>query len=398
MKCPKHVNTRPSASARWLACPGSAWVSTACAAQPEVKITKNGEVKFTLPPGRASSPDAAEGTMGHAYLASELTGKPAGNFLKDTDKPVDLPSGDIQKIKDIAQTIKYIAELQGFKMFVERKGSLTFKIKDSAGQGRLQTIEGTCDVILVNDQHILVLDYKHGAGIPVDVQGNPQLTLYGLIGLTKWPDRELSIGVIQPRGRGKGIDLWSCSPEYLNTFKESAIAAIQRVYDPTPTYNIGPWCEEYFCPGLILGACPAHLEKALQYAVGVQSETEKTLPTAYWLLDYVKSTEKIAKKVYSEALSFVQRGGEIPGWRLGKKAGNRRWAQPDKVADVFSEKTGEDREAFLQPQPKRKPIGIMDATRHPRLTEQDVNALAIKPTVEILVPQGEKLQLFDAVE
>lgn len=391
---PKSVNTRPSSAHRWLACPGSAWVATACDAQP---IDRTKEGKGILPPGRGSSPYAAEGTMAHAHLASFLSGNPIDDYLDDTDERIELPPDDIELVHKMGRIIQALQELDGYELHIETKNKIEFDVRLGPGTRRIHVIKGTADIVLVNDTEIVVLDYKHGAGIRVEVAGNPQLTLYGLMNLIKWPGRGLTIGVIQPRGVGKGIDVWRCSEEYIQSFKETVLAALVKIYDPFPAFNRGPWCQ--MCAGEDLGACPARLELALRYAVGIKGMEETQLSTAWWLLDYAESTKKVADKLFKEGEAFAKRGGKVPGWRLEKKSGNRRWNEPDEIAHILAKLASEPIGNFLGKQPKRKPIGIMDASKHPKFKGTNLLDPYIKrPTVEVLVRAEGELKLFDDLE
>lgn len=386
---PGFVRTHPSAAKRWLSCPGSAWIDMALEEQPTIN-TKKGEI---LPPGRAPGPYAAEGTTAHARLAGILSGKPPRDFLKAGEKLVDMPLADIQALEGIAKAILGLAKLNGYELYVEEKMELRFKV--AVGKGHVSHVmEGTGDIVLVNDSEVMVLDYKHGAGRRVKVEYNPQLTLYGQMALARWPGRELTIGVLQPRGVGKGLDFWPCSNDYLKTFNDNVLAALQRIYKPWPDFCIGPWCKD-FCGGQDLGICPAMQEQALRWAVKIRKPGGVKIQGAWWLIESSKIARAVSEKVSDEALRFAKAGGKVPGYQLEKVAGNRTWRDPQTVARALAMLTGGKTEEFLKPPAAPKPIGITDAERDPRIKGQSLDSLTTKPILEVLKPERKSFLVFD---
>jgi hypothetical protein len=383
---PKHLVFRPSAAKRWLSCPGSTWISTAVQTR--------------------SSPYAVEGTTAHAHLSHFLTGRPVEEFLKEEDPVVELPAEDVELVRSMATLIQDMAALDGMEIHVEQK------IRRQFG-GHM--ISGTADVILLSKNRLGIFDYKHGAGKRVEVASNPQITLYLLMALDKYKPaitnpQDLEMGIIQPRGRGDGLTTWNPPQSYLENFEKNVEAAVRRAYVAEPTFNPGPWCQ--FCAGETLGACPAKLMEAVRFAVALEEEElreyqkgpvgrsldriqnaispltgHKTIPEvvpSWWLLDYARTAETVAKNIHAEAVERLKEGGEVPGWTLKDKLGNRRWREAGEIPDVLARITGATREDFMKPAPA-KPISISDAKHHPLLKGHDLDQYVERPLKRVLV-------------
>lgn len=358
---PKHLVFRPSGAHRWLNCPGSAWVSTA------VKTR--------------SSSYAAEGTMAHAWLSHYLTGKPVTEFLKEDDKEIEIPPEDMELIKRMADLVQDMALLEGAELLVETKIHKVFAD---------HRISGTADIILHAPGRLMIFDYKHGAGKKVKVESNPQITLYLLMAAAVLgvdiAKTDLEMGIIQPRGRGEGLTIWVPPQSYLENFIKNVEAAIRRAYVPDPAFLQGPWC--WGCPGEELGACPSKLMSSIRFAVGSQEDPTVTpvpveVTPAWWLLDYAKEAEKVAKNVSKEAVELIKEGGKVPGWTLKDKLGNRRWREPSEIPDVLARLSGADRREFERVG-KPKPITISEARHHPALKGRDIEQYMERPLNRVL--------------
>ena len=362
-----NLRFRPSAAHRWLACSGSVWVAA-------------------LAPARQTS-EGSEGTYGHAVLSSMLTGKSVLSLKPEEDySAVKLTDADLDLLSQAAESITALAELEGGEILVETEVQYN------------ENLKGTADVIILCPEKIVVVDLKFGAGRRVFAEHNPQLTIYGLAALRKYPRPALEIAILQPRGVGEGLDIWEPDVQYLHDFSLAIEAAILRAQQPIPEFTPGPHC--WGCAGAELGMCPRILEDALKVAVGMHEES--TIPDAapaWWALDYMKGFDKLAKKVKEEALTRLRARQDVPGWALQHKNGARRWQCPEEVPDILAEMSGMPAETFA-PTPAPKVIGITEALRHPALKHQakEVEALMVPTTAEHLVPSNAGWFGLDEIE
>jgi hypothetical protein len=107
-----------------------------------------------------------------------------------------------------------------------------------------------------------VYDYKHGAGVVVEVEGNVQLLYYALGALVtlKFPAKEIEIVVVQPRAehRKGPVRRWRIPAHQMLDFEAELVEACERTEDPKAPLNPGRHC--YFCPAK--NQCPAKLKDA----------------------------------------------------------------------------------------------------------------------------------------
>ena len=120
---------------------------------------------------------------------------------------------------------------------------------------------GTSDAVVYQPwkKRLVVADYKHGAGVFVDVPGNMQLQYYGVGSLITLPFDvdEIMLVVAQPRiPSDKGlVRWWPRTPQQLLAFGEDLKRYAQATEDPGAKLVPGPWC--MFCAARKLGECPA---------------------------------------------------------------------------------------------------------------------------------------------
>lgn len=155
-----HAKLSPSASHRWLICPGS--------------------VEANIGRPWTQSVHALEGTSAHALLEVCLRmGMEPEAFFGDTLEPGHMPvdEGMADGVGYALDYVKaYVANNPKTKVLVEHGVDFSETIGAPAG-----TAFGTSDIILDNyPTEVVVLDYKHGIGISVSVKDNSQLLLYAL--------------------------------------------------------------------------------------------------------------------------------------------------------------------------------------------------------------------------
>lgn len=165
-----HFSLSPSSSKRWLTCPGS------------VKLIASLNVEET------PSKYAAEGTVAHEIHELCLKDSNVAQHYKgrkfESDGFKFTVNDDM--IEAVQYSVDYVNERMSnaidmgyeVEIYVEVKASLKFlKVEGMGG--------GTSDLVIVYKLEgviveIDVFDYKHGAGVPVEVEGNPQAMSYGV--------------------------------------------------------------------------------------------------------------------------------------------------------------------------------------------------------------------------
>lgn len=329
-----HSRIGASSMHRWAECPGS------------VRLSAN------VP--NTSSSYAEEGTEAHDLAANILMGQ-----------KVDLSNYD----EDMVEAVNVYVDA-----FKESSKEATFTlIEERFDLSKLHPgLFGTSDGIIYHesDKVLQVWDYKHGKGIPVEVDGNEQLMYYGLGALLKTgvPCSHVELVICQPRcPHPEGpIRRWRIDVIDLMDFIADLIDAAKRTEDPNAPLKAGDHCR--FCPASPL--CPELHKTALTSAQQDFSpsfsydpaELSKTLHLLPAIKAWVKSVEEFA---FNES----QHGRIPPGFKLVPKRATRKWRDEDEARtylalelglndiDVFkapSLKTPAQIEALLSKEDKKK--------------------------------------------
>lgn len=219
---------------------------------------------------------------------------------------------------------------------------------------------GTSDFVFVDraNRTVHIWDYKHGAGIVVEVVDNPQLMYYaaGVIDAEEiWTEIDhVHLHVAQPRGfHWEGpIRHHVMSVEELEEWLDGKlIPAMDYAMEATETHS-GEHCR--FCPARSR-ACPSlvadmnELEEMLHKLDGTGSAAELTNAEIGRLLDLHDLSKIVAKAAEKTGYARLQQGKEIPGRKLGNARVNREWK--DGAEAVIVKKFGK-KKAFTEPKLK----------------------------------------------
>lgn len=315
-----HAVLGASSSKRWIECPGS------------IHLSKK------APKGKASS-FAMEGTAAHELgerglksntNAADYAGSTIGGFKVD-EEMIDA----VQMYLDVVRE-----DLSPNKtLMIEKRFNLSWLYPG---------MFGTNDACIAEDFGVLrVYDYKHGAGIAVDVVSNTQL-LYYAIGaafdhsVKAFHDYlEIEMIIVQPRAiHSEGpIRRWTISLTELKKWAVFLREAAIKTKDLNAPLHVGEHCR--FCPALPI--CPKQYEEAQALA---KNDFSNELPSPSTL-----SVEEIAKVIEAESRlkAFIEscksyakdamlKGDMIPGLKLVRGRGSRVWFNEEetiKVAEDF---------------------------------------------------------------
>lgn len=301
-----HAEFSASGSERWLNCAAS------------IQLSRKA-------PPQEDSPYAKEGTDAHKCLEYVLT-----NYKS-------LAEFDSEMIKHAFFAMKEIKTLRN-----DVKGTFLTESKVS-----LEFVEpgmfGTLDVAVVEEfGRLVVIDYKYGAGVPVDPDENSQLIYYAL-GIAHQYDfnfSEVELVVIQPRAdHEKGpVRSWVMSIDDLMKWEHIFRAGVKKALGPNPPYKAGDWCR--WCPAQSI--CPEISTRALEQ-VEIDFEPEESsdivLPAPHAItpqklshtLTGIEKLEKWIDAVKEHALHVLKEGQVIPGFKLVQKRSTRKWVDEEKV-------------------------------------------------------------------
>lgn len=275
---------------------------------------------------------------------------------------------------------------------IEAYADLSFLGRDDLG--------GRIDVRitqLMGEMH--VIDYKHGRGIPVSPEENPQLMIYGLGGecnADMMPE-SVRLTIVQPRcPKNAAVESWAISTDELLAWgRGTLIPAAEATALPDAAFNPGEkqcmWCRA-------AGHCDAAHDRALVVAAEEFPDdlepTEENAKKAVLAMDMDKVLQIMAMQGFIEGaikaatarvISELEAGREVEGWKLVEGKVNRKW-----IADA---------EEILKK--KRVPAAIMYAKRLASFTSIEkakkgkwkslVAELVVKPNGKpVLAPESDK--------
>ena len=360
MSEPAHAPFSPSASERWLACPGS-WAE---------------EQKY---PDRSSAA-AEEGTFAHSIASrclltgtdpDELIGTAGGGFVVDEDMA--------EHLRDY---VDYCAELQ--------RGGL---IDGPWIEERVRVSAdcwGTLDfAVLTADKVLEVVDLKFGRGVYVDPHENSQGKLYALgcvetLGLEKLDVRKVRVHMFQPRHHEAADNepFEVCVAELRRWERMEVNPAIELAQSDDPPKRSGDHCR--FCRAL--PHCnQAHkdtMKRALQLLPGSHEvvdlpsvDTEKLAE----VLTLAPRLRRLLDACEQEATARVTRGDTVPGYKLVRKVTRRRWADKEKAEAKLALVLGEDaykRDVISPAQAEKLGLDVSN------LTEKPLGDLTIAPETD----------------
>jgi len=342
-----HSKIGASGAHRWIECAGSVALSEGL-------------------PNR-SSEEADEGTAHHEVAAEclksgadaweHIGAKVAVNAGLPTERAFVIEEDGANAVQvyldavrgDIADyETERASDAGAVRVFVEQGFHLVHVDPDAYGTA-------DCVVYFPGWKLLKVYDYKHGKGVAVHVENNPQLQYYGLGALVEIA-RDVPLGgieslelvVVQPRCASSDtlVHRWRTSKDDLIAFKDDVlIPAIARTRQPNAPLKAGDHCQ--FCPAKLNGVCPV-LNKALDTMIentgGAETEiVERAKALETWeladKLNQVKLVRFAIKTLEQEAERRLLAGETIPGKKLVHKKADRVWKDGGFEAAV--EKFGE---------------------------------------------------------
>jgi len=232
---------------------------------------------------------------------------------------------------------------------------------------------GTLDVAIDEPfGDLLVLDYKHGKGVVVEVDDNEQLLYYaaGIWHKMGRGHKRIIIVIAQPRAEHEdgGIRVYEVTSEQIAQFVVDLKKAADATDVPNAPRRAGDWCR--FCPAISI--CPEAKEKvqelaALDFsdappdvAAVVQLEDNEELAK---LLDWVPIVDAWVKAIEGQGIRKLMAGQKVPGKKLVYKKGKRAWVRSeDEIVTEMVLTLGVDEGACYQP-PKLKSPAQMEKVR-----------------------------------
>lgn len=403
-----HSKLGASSASRWMACPGS------------VRLSKD------IP--ESSSTYAREGTAAHTLAEMCLKLGVDAEVLAYTDIAVDYyENGEklvevFQVTEDMVDAVQvYLDTVRPYMVAAEAQKGEKWDKPAYAFETRFdlsrihEGMFGTNDfsAVLLQDRLLVVADYKHGAGVSVEVDGNKQLMYYAvgaLLSVHADQVDEVELIVVQPRAAhlSGGVRKARYSAKWLReTFAKDLSNAAKATEKEDAPLAAGDHC--CWCPAK--GFCPAR-HNQMTTTIGARYDTAYRLPEVSTLTPADMSKVLESKKAIEDWLDAVQKaatdialsGGEVPEYKLVRSSKNRTYVNKEAAMAELTMLYGDsvlkkdlvglgDLEKFLKTQ-----LGTKKAV------DDYMNSLVYKPEGDIVLapvvdkrPEYKVGQLLEAI-
>jgi hypothetical protein len=323
-----HSSLGASSMYRWSACPGSVALSAGIKS--------------------VSSAYAEEGTNAHTLGSVCLTKKHKAAAYVGKKMKAD-NGGEFTVTREMADAVQvYLNEVRsynsdGAQLVVEQKFDLS---AIHAG------CFGTADAVVWEPslKTLTVVDYKHGAGIPVTVTDNPQLQYYALGALlaSGHPAEKVRMVIVQPRcDHADGpVREWIVDAVDLIDFSIDLDTYAKATEARDAALNPGSHCR--FCPAAQINPktmdayCPAHTQQRQEVA---RMEFSPVLSYDPGMLRKALDSRDVIKSWLKNLDEFAYREAEAgrcpPGYKLVPKRATRKWADEGAVVDTLQNTFGD---------------------------------------------------------
>jgi hypothetical protein len=192
----------------------------------------------------------------------------------------------------------------------------------------LPGVFGSTDLIGRLGNRAVVLDWKFGDGVMVEVEENPQLMFYAAAAM-RTPDAqwafdgvtEIECVIVQP----PEVRRWVTTPARIAQFELELVQAVKQAEKPDAKLAVGDHCR--WCAAKPV--CPK-MTGAVDRALKVQIDA---LPAAQ-ISTYLKNADMLEewiKDLRALALQMLESGAKLPEYKLVAKRAIRSWSDEEKA-------------------------------------------------------------------
>jgi hypothetical protein len=272
-------------------------------------------------PPQPSNKYADEGTLLHNVIAEiVMTDKHPEEFLhtKYNDQVLTLDLIDNKLVPALAALD-----------VIDPNKEMEIEAETRVGFGDLlPDVFGSTDLIGRIGKRAVVLDWKFGDGVAVEVEENPQLMFYAAAAMrteeTKWAFvdvEEIEMVIVQP----PQVKRWVTTPARIAQFEKDLVKAVKLAQQPNAELKIGDhcrWCAaKPICPQMT-GA----VDRALKTSIdGLDA------PTISAYLKNADMLEQWITDLRALALQMLDSGARLPDYKLVAKRAIRQWTDEDKA-------------------------------------------------------------------
>ena len=387
----QHALLSASSAHRWLNCPASARLAEQFPNQTS-PYAEAGRVAHAIAELKARK-YCLEPMSARTYNAQLKKLRDSPHFDKSMDENTDTY---LEVLKETALSFEKAP-------FVALETRVDFS--DSVPEGF-----GTADCIMIGSGTIVIIDYKNGAGVPVEAEDNPQMKLYALGALQVYAPiygdtiQRAVLKIVQPNAWG--TKTWETTVQALKLWAFNTVKPIARIaYDGKGGFSAGGWCG--FCPAKAQCSARARQMLELEPMVGAkpqrsnaQEGPEKNAPALLSdaevgsILRRALTLSAWVEDLKEYALSAALAGREITGFKVVEGRGSREWNNQDAAFQALQER-GVAEELLWE----RKPCSVagLEKTLGKKVFSEAAEGLVVKkPGKPALVPASDKRPPYNA--
>ena len=196
---------------------------------------------------------------------------------------------------------------------------------------------GTADCLILAGDTLHVVDYKHGKGVVVDADHNPQMMLYALGAMSElsllYRFKFVHMTIIQPRVNN--ISEFTMTADELTEWGETVVKPkAEEAMSGNGEFEAGDWCR--FCRAK--QQCKTRYESNDSLYPELSAQHDPRLITLDELGEYLRRGRDMAawlEDMKEYALSESLAGAEVPGWKAVEGRGSRAFTDTDEAVDTL---------------------------------------------------------------
>ena len=285
----------------------------------------------TMPP-KPSSKYADEGTLLHDAIAQVLDKNVKPESL------LNMTYQDQVLTQDLIDNKLHVA--LNLLMEVDPNLEMEYAVETEIGFGDfLPDVFGSCDLLGRIGSRAIVLDWKFGDGVTVDVEENEQLLFYAAAAMrtpsVSWVFEdvtEIECVIIQP----PMIRRWVTTVERVKQFELQLAQAVKLSQKQDAPMSAGEHCR--WCSAKPV--CPK-MTGAVDRALHTQLDTIDAAKIGAYLAN-CDMLEQWITDLRALAHQMLEADKPVPGWKLVNKRAMRQWVNENVADDVLSKVISQD--------------------------------------------------------
>lgn len=366
---PNHAILSASSSHRWLQCPPSA--------------------KLCAEEDNKPSPYAQEGTDAHTLCQFKLE-QALGLNPKDPTEDLEFYDGEMENCAE--EYASFVMEqLEDAKRYCSDPVILIEQHLDFSKY--VENGFGTGDCVIVADRILHIIDYKHGLGILVSANENPQMMCYALGAIELFDSLydidKIKMTIFQPRR--DNISTYTISKEELLKWGNEVLSPIAKLaYAGEGEFKAGEHCQ--FCK--IKATCRKRAEYNLElakYDFEMPANLDKTEISV--ILSKADNLVEWVNDIKDYALQQALNGIKYDGFKVVEGRSTRKFTDEQAVADAVIAA------GYYPYETKLLGVTAMTSVLGKKRFEEILGNLVIKaPGKPTLVPESDKRPEFNTAQ